>query len=117
MVGLLSMAQSVDMFQQVIRHHGHQAIAQRVLELSAIAVERLSSTGATILNTWQDPNRSSIIVFTLPGVSPSVLRTAAIKHGVVLSCRGGGVRASIHAYNNESDLDRLIEAVRLCQKE
>lgn len=117
MVGLLSMAQSVDIFQQVIRHHGHQAIAQRVLELTAIAIERLTSAGATVLTDWDIPNRSSIVVFTLPGVMPTALRSTAMKHGVVVSCRGGGVRVSIHAYNNESDLDRLIEVVRLCQKE
>ncbi|MEZ6091297.1 MAG: aminotransferase class V-fold PLP-dependent enzyme [Pirellulaceae bacterium] len=116
MVGLLSMAESVNLFTEIIRHHGPNAISQRVLELTALAIDRLCDAGASVATNWDSPNRSSIIVFTVPNMTPAAIRSMALKHDVVVSCRGGGVRVSIHAYNTESDVDRLIDVVRLCQQ-
>jgi selenocysteine lyase/cysteine desulfurase len=39
-----------------------------------------------------------------------VIRLAA--HGVVASCRGNGLRVSFHAYNQESDVDAVVEALQ-----
>jgi selenocysteine lyase/cysteine desulfurase len=34
------------------------------------------------------------------------------KHGVAVNQRAGRVRASAHVYNNEDDIDRLVEALK-----
>ena len=39
------------------------------------------------------------------------LRKKLLAAGVVVSCRGGGVRISAHGYNDEADVGRLLEVV------
>ena len=111
MVGLLSLAESLDIFWQVERLHGPAAISSRVLELTSQLIERLQQAGAHVLSQWPIENRSSIVVFDVPNVPPARVRSTGLDRDVVTSCRGGGVRASIHAYNNDEDIDRLIEVV------
>ncbi|QDS89315.1 putative cysteine desulfurase [Rosistilla ulvae] len=111
MVGLLSLAESASMFWKVIEAHGRDAIANRVLQTTATLVERLQQAGANVLHDWPAANRSSIVVFDVPGVPPAEVRGIGLQQDVVLSCRGGGVRASVHVYNNEQDIDRLIQVV------
>ena len=39
------------------------------------------------------------------------MKRHAMKQGVIFGCRAGRLRISPHAYNNEEDLDRLVEAL------
>lgn len=108
-MGLLAgLGASLDLLASFPRH----AIAARVLEVSELAVERLRAVGA-IVHSAREPERASgIISFGLPGRDPVVLRKRCLERGVVLSCRAGRLRISPHAYNDASDVDRLINGLQ-----
>ncbi len=115
MIGDAALNASIEMFLAVRQMHGQDAIEQRVLELAVQLDDSLRSVGASTRLPKAVENRSSIVTFEVPGVEPNEIRRRAFGQDVVVSCRGGGVRASIHAYNNASDLDRLVAVVRDCQ--
>ena len=115
MVGLAGLQASLELFLLIHRLHGPTAIEKRVVALTTSLSEKLNSLGVTTSLASDFANRSGILNFSVPGVEPSQFRALAIDHDVVVSCRGGGVRVAVHAYNNEHDLDRLTEVVaRFC---
>lgn len=111
MCGMMAMHESLKIFWDVIAHHGPGAIANRVLELHQHARDSLQSAGATILSDWLEPNRSGIVTFQIPGRDSSAVRARLSDAGIVVSCRGGGIRASIHAYNTREEIDSLVDAI------
>jgi selenocysteine lyase/cysteine desulfurase len=95
---------------------GVDAIAARILEYTTVACKRLEALGARIISAREGERASGIVSFELPGVDPVATRKACIEAGVVLSCRSGRLRISPHAYNNDDDLDRLIDILTATQR-
>ncbi|QDU98455.1 aminotransferase class V-fold PLP-dependent enzyme [Lignipirellula cremea] len=87
-------------------------VAERVLELADDAHQRLTAAGAEMLSPHDGEHRSGILTFRLGDEDPAAQRRRCLDQGVVLSCRGGGLRISPHAYNNAADLDRLLAALQ-----
>jgi len=115
MIGAAALNASVEMFLKVRQAHGTDAIANRVAELVGFLDQALREMGALPRLPDLPQNRSGILTFELPEVDPNEIRRRALEQEVVVSCRDGGVRASIHAYNDVSDLERLINVVRECK--
>jgi cysteine desulfurase/selenocysteine lyase len=91
-------------------------LADAVLDITDRACDKLKKIGAKIISDRQlehrDGNqRSGIVAFEMPGKEPMALKRHAGKQNVVFGCRAGRLRISPHAYNNEEDLDRLVEAL------
>ena len=74
--------------------------------------EHVSELGLPVLSRREGDGRSGIVTFGAGGADPADLVTLLAEQGVVVSPRGGGIRVSPHAYNDDSDLDRIVGALR-----
>ncbi|MBN1854615.1 MAG: aminotransferase class V-fold PLP-dependent enzyme [Pirellulales bacterium] len=107
-VGTLGLGASL----QLLLDLGVENLAACILEITDFACDRLEAAGARIVSHRESDCRSGIVSFLWPGHDPIAVRKHCIAHQVLLSCRDGRLRMSPHAYNNEQDVDRLIEALQ-----
>ena len=112
MGGTAALLASVKIFLAVRQAHGPDAIGERIVGLVSSLDAQLRSLGIETRLAEDEDHRSGILNFQVPGCQPAEFRERALKENIVLSCRDGGVRASVHAYNNEDDLQRLVQVVR-----
>ena len=110
MVGLIGLRSSMDLLVRL----GAAAISQRIFEITDLACERLRQIGAVLHSDRSPLHKSGIVALDLPGRDLTAVREECLRRGVVLSFRGGRLRISPHAYNNESDIERLIDALKGC---
>lgn len=107
MIGAIALKASLELLTQF----GPAALSRRIFEVTDLACRRLEQIGARIRSDRSAEHKSGIVTFDLPGRDPRELRARCLEKDVVLSCRGGGLRISPHAYNDSSDIDRLIDAL------
>lgn len=98
---------------ELLGRFGAERIGERILELTEIACDRLRSIGVAIASPRDlAAHRSGIVAFEFSGKDPQSLRKRCIEANVALACRGGRLRISPHAYVNEDDISRLVDAIR-----
>lgn len=107
MVGMLGFGASLELLLEL----GVENVAASIFDITNTACERLQTAGAIVISDRRPEHRSGIVAFEWPGPDPLAVKKHCLKQKVVLSCRAGRLRISPHAYNNEEDLDRLIEAL------
>jgi selenocysteine lyase/cysteine desulfurase len=91
----------------------HSAIGQRILELTDILAERMLRAGWVLASDRSsEAVKSGILSFEIPGCDSRQLKLQLHAEKVVLSFRGGKLRLAVHAFNDESDFDRLFAAVQ-----
>ena len=111
MVGMIGFGASLKLLREFGVGPKGSAIGQRVLQVTDWTCEALAKAGAEVISDRQGEERSGIIAFTLPGKSPQAVRAAGQRLGVNFSVRGEGIRLSPHAYNDQSDIERLLETL------
>ncbi|MHB1033839.1 MAG: aminotransferase class V-fold PLP-dependent enzyme [Pirellulales bacterium] len=108
LAGYIALAASLELLAQF----GTEAISRRVLEITDLARRELQRIGALVMVAPEPEHRSGIVTFELPGRDPHAVRQQCLDQGVVLSCRAGRLRISPHAYVDETDVRRLIDAIQ-----
>ncbi len=111
MVGFIGLGASLDLLQRFGLTPDSSPIADRVLQLGDYAADQLQAVGAELITPRPKDHRSGIITFRLPRSDPQTLRQACQRAKIAVSCRGGGLRLSPHAYNNEDEIDHLVKTV------
>ena len=91
---------------------GMGPISEAILQWSDRACDRMAEVGAVIASPREPAMRSGIVAFELPGRQPEQVRRACRDARIAVACRGGRIRISGHAYNNDDDLDRLISVLK-----
>nr|WP_216853659.1 aminotransferase class V-fold PLP-dependent enzyme [Phytoactinopolyspora halotolerans] len=100
---------------------GIEVIEQRVTRLAADLRERLTATPGVAVRD-RGAQRCGIVAFTVDGSEPEQVRdmlrgrgiNVSVTHGSELYDRNAlprAVRASVHYYNTENELDRLVNAL------
>jgi cysteine desulfurase / selenocysteine lyase len=112
MVGIAALGASLQLLASLGLTPATSPLADRVGELTDRAVERLLAIGALIRSPLVPSHRSGILAFELPGADPMALRRRCLDQSVVLSVRHGWLRISPHAYNNDQDIDRLVDVLQ-----
>lgn len=87
------------------------AIERRILDLTDRLVDGLRHRRCKVLSPRADRERSGIVSFDKPGVNPRDLESRLMEAGVQVALRGGAVRAAAHFYNDERDVERLLDAL------
>ena len=74
-------------------------------------VDGLTLLGATVVSDRSTAGRSAIVTATFDGADPEDLVGRLVSRGVLTAPRGGGIRFSPHAWNDDDDLDATLHAV------
>ncbi len=111
MPGGLALGASLDLLASLESEYGRGATARRIVAVAESACERLRAIGATIHSDRTADRASGIVSFSLPGGDADGMRKRALAGGVALSCRSGRLRISPHAYNDDGDVDRLVDVL------
>ncbi|MDH4209110.1 MAG: aminotransferase class V-fold PLP-dependent enzyme, partial [Anaerolineae bacterium] len=106
-LGLHGLDASLD----IIGKAGMENIERHVLRLTGLMVERLQAKGYPVVSSLVPEERSGIVAFLHPAHASEELLKILTDAKVVVSLREGAIRASAHLYNNEQDVERLIDAL------
>jgi selenocysteine lyase/cysteine desulfurase len=112
MLGLCGLAASLGLLRRFGLGPQDHRLADRVLDVAAHVRSRVAEVGGEIAGPVDLSEQSGIVSFTLPGCDSVALRRRCLEAGVVVSCRDGRLRVAAHAYNNDDDIDRLIDVLR-----
>ena len=107
MAGFLGLGASLQLLLDLATEH----VAATILDFTDRAAEALTDLGANLCSPRSDAASSGILSLELPGYDPAAVRRYCLEQGVAVACRAGRLRVSAHAYNNEDDLTRLLDAL------
>jgi len=112
MIGFHGLGASLDLLTSLGAGPHASPIAEQVLALTDFAAGELAALGATLLAPRSGEHRSGIVTFSFAGRDPQVIRRRLETAGIVVRCRGGGVRLSPHGYNTREEIERMIAELR-----
>jgi selenocysteine lyase/cysteine desulfurase len=89
---------------------GYDVVGQQVSSLVGRYRSAAEASGF-VVRTPADPARRGPLVVVQSVDAPALVARLAAR-GIVASSRGNGLRVSFHAYNNEADVDAVVEALQ-----
>lgn len=106
MLGIIGLGAAVDLLLEA----GIDKIQEQVQGLGDLIIKEAEARGFTVLTPKSRNERGGNITFK-GNFDPAKLRDALLKKGVMVNCRGGGLRVSPHFYNTSEDVKRFFAIV------
>jgi cysteine desulfurase/selenocysteine lyase len=106
-LGLHGLDASLDIIQRA----GVENIERHILRLTDLLIDKLQERGYRVLSSLRPKERSGIVAFAHEAHDPEQLLQQLSDEKIVVSLRDGAIRASVHLYNNEEAIERLVEAL------
>lgn len=103
--GLFTIAEALRMLDEA----GIDAVSERILSLGAHLRSRMGELSIPARSADESHEQSGIVL--LESNDAPRLCSLLKERNIWTSARDGGLRVSFHAYNNESDIDALCEAL------
>ncbi len=85
-------------------------IEARIRDLTTYLIEQAEARQIKVRTPRDWHERAAIVSFDLPGDAATTVKDLRAKN-ICVSEKDGHVRAALHFYNNEADLDRLLDAL------
>ncbi len=95
----------------LINEIGVERIAERISCLTDGLIKRLTALDYSVLGCDRKKPGSGIVSFDPKGLNAGDLARDLERKKIMVNPRDGRLRAAVHAWNNEEDLDRLMEAL------
>lgn len=95
---------------KIILEVGTDVIEERVRSLTRRCLTGLESIGWTSVTPSADERRGPMVC--VPARDPAQLFARLTEQGIVTSFRDSNIRATVHFYNSEDDIDRLVAALK-----
>jgi len=103
--GLFALAEALRILDTV----GPERTAQRIITVGGYLLRALDERGIPVRSTRDDAHRSGILLLDVDD-APAVC-SALKEHEIWTSARDGGLRVSLHGYNDTSDMDRFLQGL------
>jgi selenocysteine lyase/cysteine desulfurase len=95
---------------ELILEAGLEAIGERIRALTRRCLEGLQAIDWPAVTPSEDLRRGAMVA--VPARDTAQLFTRLMEQDIVTSFRDANIRATIHFYNSEADIDRFIDAMR-----
>jgi len=105
--GIFALGASVEMMQSI----GLKSIEERALELNQYLTNRLSETGWKVLSPLNEESHRSAETLVAAENPPQVVSSLAARK-VLVTEKPQGFRVATDFFNNEEDVEGLIEALK-----
>jgi len=100
---------------ELLTRYGVEQIETRLDGLTQVLCDGLQRYGARLHSDRSPKHCSAIVNCTIPGRSPIEIRRTALAGGLVVSCRGGGVRLSPHAWQTQVEMEEAAQILTGCE--
>lgn len=109
-LGLIGVVEALRRVTPLFASEAAGAVARRVWGLGDRLISRLEERGFRLYSSRLPGERSGIFSFVTPG-NPAQVATRLRRNGIEVAVRSGRLRISPHFYNNDEDIQRLIDAL------
>jgi len=106
----LSTLAGLDAACELILDIGVHSISDRILYLTNDLVEKLKMRNIR-LQSYRESNSTSSGIVSIEAANPFNLEERLAKQRIFTNARSNGLRVSLHYYNDETDIDRLVSQI------